>query len=293
MVTITKHVGKNASVTKYVFDFETAVAEAVLYKYPSFKERTVVCCSVQSGCPIGCTFCGTGRKFIRNLTCTEILQQIHHCFSDNAIDAEKVDRLQIMFMSMGEPLLNMPNLSLVLRNLTWRFPRSELLVSTMGPKTPGWQEFFEISEYINNLGLQFSVHETVDFKRDSLIPYASKFNLAEIADAGLLWHEFTGRKPFINYCVKESNCSHEDAKRLLSLFPPSAFNYTLSVVCEKNETVKASVERQLLLIADFKGKIMALGGPACRIFNPAGQDDIGGGCGQLWHTQKWMQEHGV
>ena len=54
------------NVSKYVFDFGNAVAEAVLYKYPTFEERTVICCSTQSGCPVGCRFCGAGRS----LSCT-------------------------------------------------------------------------------------------------------------------------------------------------------------------------------------------------------------------------------
>jgi adenine C2-methylase RlmN of 23S rRNA A2503 and tRNA A37 len=50
------------NVWKYVFDFGNAVAEAVLYKYESFYKRTVLCISVQSGCPVGCKFCGTGES---------------------------------------------------------------------------------------------------------------------------------------------------------------------------------------------------------------------------------------
>ena len=43
------------NVWKYVYDFEDAITEAVLYKYGSFMKRTVICCSVQSGCPVGCS----------------------------------------------------------------------------------------------------------------------------------------------------------------------------------------------------------------------------------------------
>ena len=63
------------NVFKYVFTTDDAVAEAVLYRYNSFYDRTVICCSVMSGCPVGCTFCGTGRQFIRNLTSKEIVYQ--------------------------------------------------------------------------------------------------------------------------------------------------------------------------------------------------------------------------
>ena len=51
------------NVSKYVFDFGNAVAEAVLYKYPTYEDRTVICCSTQSGCPVGCRFCGAGDAF--------------------------------------------------------------------------------------------------------------------------------------------------------------------------------------------------------------------------------------
>ena len=57
----------DANVSKYVFDFDNAVAEAVLYKYPTYEERTVICCSTQSGCPVGCRFCGAGDAFVRSL----------------------------------------------------------------------------------------------------------------------------------------------------------------------------------------------------------------------------------
>lgn len=46
------------NVSKYVFYLGNTVAEAVLYKYNTYEERTVICCSTQSGCPIGCRFCG-------------------------------------------------------------------------------------------------------------------------------------------------------------------------------------------------------------------------------------------
>ena len=48
----------NSDVKKFVFEFEEpskAIAEAVLYKYGTYKKRTVICCSVQSGCPVDCT----------------------------------------------------------------------------------------------------------------------------------------------------------------------------------------------------------------------------------------------
>ena len=53
------------NVAKFVFTRDDAVAEAVLYRYPTYEDRTVICCSTQSGCPMGCRFCGAGDHFVR------------------------------------------------------------------------------------------------------------------------------------------------------------------------------------------------------------------------------------
>ena len=67
------------------------------------------------------------------------------------------------------------------------------------------------------------------------------------------------------------------------------FNFTFSVVCSKNENMKAAGYRELESIREFE-KIFLQNGYNTRVFNPAGQDDIGGGCGQLWYVQKWLKE---
>jgi 23S rRNA (adenine2503-C2)-methyltransferase len=98
-------------------DNGTAVAESVLYKYPDYATRTVICCSTQSGCPVGCRFCGAGDNFVRSLTADEIVAQVEHSIEQVGIQASEMKRLQIMFMSMGEPLLNLKGLIPALREL--------------------------------------------------------------------------------------------------------------------------------------------------------------------------------
>jgi 23S rRNA (adenine2503-C2)-methyltransferase len=85
------------NVKKYVFENDTSVAEAVLYKYPTYEERTVICCSTQSGCPVGCRFCGAGDSFIRSLTEDEIVSQPMRLLNDTGVDPATMGRLQIMF----------------------------------------------------------------------------------------------------------------------------------------------------------------------------------------------------
>ena len=277
------------NVTKYVFEGGNAVAEAVLYGYPSYEQRTVVCCSTQSGCPIGCRFCGAGDSFVRSLTAEEIVSQTDWLFADMGIDHTKVARMQIMFMSMGEPLLNQRGLIDAIRELHRRYPRAALLVSTSAPRVD-FTPIIDVSIEVPTVGLQFSVHESTDEARARLIPFKAKLTLAEIAAEGERWHRAVGRKPFFNYCAHAANTSTDDADRLRELFDPDVWEATISVVCERDERVAAANERQRTLAASFR-TLLGKHGFSTRIFDPAGQDDIGGGCGQLWFVQEWMRRH--
>lgn len=278
------------NVKKFVFTNHTAVAESVLYKYPTYEERTVICCSTQSGCPVGCRFCGAGDKFIRSLTSEEIFEQPKYLLEQTGIDASKIKKLQIMFMSMGEPMLNWANLKPALYRLYSKYPHARLLISTSAPRvSEAFRDLERVSQEISTIGLQFSVHESTDEARKKLIPSPTK-TLEEIVTAGNCWFLSTGRKPFFNYCVHSQNDSQEDVNRLRKLFSPKIWEATLSVICERDEHVAAANERQRTLVQDFSEKMLKAGFNV-RVFNPAGQDTIGGGCGQLWFVQDWMKKH--
>jgi len=281
------------NVWKYVFDFENAVAEAVLYKYEDFYKRTVLCVSVQSGCPVGCKFCGTGKKFIRNLTSLEIVAQVKHCLRDmNIENVNSVgERFQIMFMSMGEPILNIDNVITAIKDLNNLYPNAELLISTMGPKNnTAFEKLLKVSIEIQKVGLQFSVHEAFEDKRNQLIPFKNKLNLREIRDFGIEWNKQTKRPVYINYCIGETNQSNEEMDRLKDLFSPAVFNFTFSVICSADENMKDKGYRDLNKINTIASSFVECGYNV-RVFDPAGQDDIGGGCGQLWYVQNWMRNH--
>lgn len=289
----------DTNVKKFVFEWEasnaeprSAVAEAVLYRYGSYAERTVICCSVQSGCPVGCTFCGTGRFFARNLYVPEIIEQVDSVLSTIDCPISDIKKFQIMFMSMGEPFFNYVNLDIAIRQLHAKYPNAQLLVSTSAPSVieKYISNFITLSKEIDKVGLQFSVHESTDENRRKLIP-TKTCTLRQIAAIGNLWAAMVGRKPFYNYCVHEGNNTAEDAERLCELFDTRVWETTLSVICEKDESVKSSIGRQLSIIEAFSQKLLNRRA-SLRVFNPAGQDDIGGGCGQLWYFQEWLKTHG-
>lgn len=286
---IRKVTSSDENVLKYVFDADSAVAEAVLYKYPTYEERTVVCISTQSGCPVGCRFCGAGDSFVRSLSADEIVSQVGAMFADRGIDAAHIGRLQIMFMSMGEPLLNLRPLSDAIRALHALYPQAALLISTSAPRV-NYDDVIAISKEVPTVGLQFSVHESTDEARDALIPFKAKLTLAEIAAEGERWFRAVGRKPFFNYCAHENNSTQEDADRLRALLDPEVWEATISVVCERDESIAKANERQRALAVTFR-KRLGDHGFNTRVFDPAGQDDIGGGCGQLFHVQNWMAKN--
>lgn len=285
-----KH-SSDTAVHKYIFTKEDAIAESVLYAYPTFEERTVMCISTMTGCPMGCSFCGTGKFFGRSLNADEMIEQIEFMARNNNINMNEVNKLQLMFMSMGEPILN-PVMTDVYHYLRGEYPEAQLLVSTAGPKTKeGWEMFMCDAQFNPNLGLQFSVHESTDEARNKLIPMKAKLSLEEISQKGLEFFLATkGRKPFFNYCVHEKNSTKEDAMRLRLLFDPKIWECTLSVICEADDTIANANEQNLDMINEFSSELVQLGFNT-RIFNPAGQDDIGGGCGQLWQVQKFAQEN--
>lgn len=282
------------NVWKYVFTTSDSVVEAVLYKYQDFYKRTVICCSTQSGCMVGCAFCGTGRKFIRNMESHEIVNQITTILKDQNIeDIHKGERFQIMFMSMGEPMHNWAEVKHAIYILNTMYPNAELLLSTIGVNDDEvFGDIIETSKCINKVGLQFSIHKSNDEDRNKLIPYKDKMSLTKIRDAGLIWYMQTGRKPYLNYCVDGTNNSNQDYKNMSNLFSPVVFNMTFSVVCSANESMKDAGYKNISKIEEFTNLFLN-DGYNTRIFDPSGQDDIGGGCGQLWYVQQWIKENNL
>jgi 23S rRNA (adenine2503-C2)-methyltransferase len=155
--------------------------------------------------------------------------------------------------------------------------------------TATFDRITDLSKEIKKIGLQFSIHKSCDYDRNQLIPYHNKMTLNQIRDCGLIWWKETGRKVYLNYCVERSNSRHSDFIKL-NLFSPVAFNYTFSVICSNDEADKQKGFNDIEYIRNFS-QYFVDAGYNTRIFNPDGQDDIGGGCGQLWYVQKWMKEY--
>lgn len=296
MIKVKKFDDPSGNVWKYVFEFENAIAEAVLYKYESFEKRTVMCVSVQSGCPVGCVFCGTGKKFIRNLISDEIIDQVQYLIKEaekigniNTSLNQRCEKFQIMFMSMGEPMLNMNEVEDAIYRLNSFYPNAQLLLSTIGVKDKEALKIInKLGADISNFGLQFSIHESFDVCRNDLIPFKNKLTIQEIRNYGVYWSKMTGRQVYLNYCISEDSGVISHLDELLKLFDPHSFAFTFSVICEKEEGKKSCNDMVYLNRAQSK---FIEAGYNVRIFDPAGKDTIGAGCGQLHYIQRWFKKN--
>ncbi len=142
-------------------------------------EWTTLCISTMSGCPLKCTFCATGTiGFIRNLTSTEIIDQIL------SVESFMNIRLtNIVLMGMGEPLLNLQNVIKALNILTnpklKLFNRKKITLSTAGiiPK------IYELANSSAPTKLAISLHATDNHTRQLLMPITKKYNISSLMDA--------------------------------------------------------------------------------------------------------------
>jgi len=140
-------------------------------------DRYTVCVSTQVGCAMGCKFCHTGTQcFTRNLTSAEIMSQIMF-WKDNY----RVTNL--VFMGMGEPLLNFENLSnslsLLLSEKAHNFSRNKITVSTCGIVE---DNLLKLADF--GVRLAVSLHAPTDEKRKQIMPISNKYSISQILSAG-------------------------------------------------------------------------------------------------------------
>jgi 23S rRNA (adenine2503-C2)-methyltransferase len=141
--------------------------------------------------------------------------------------------------------------------------------------------------FIPLLEFDICIKKNIDILVDRKIIKPELYNFIKL---GELWYNATGRKPFFNYCAHEKNASDADVDRLLSLFDVKIWEATVSVICEREQGFNKSNDRQRNLATGF-ASLLVEAGYNVRVFDPAGQDTIGGGCGQLPHYQNWVQNN--
>ena len=175
--------------------------EAVLMRYRD--GRRSICVSSQSGCPLTCTFCATGgMKFGRNLTASEIL--------DQALHFRRIEELDhAVFMGMGEPGFNMPNVLAACE----RLPDVGITNRRTGISTVGWLPGLEqLIASDMPLRLALSVHAADEDLRSKIMPVNDRYPLSEVLAACERFYEAKRRQIFIEYVMLDGvNDSVEQA----------------------------------------------------------------------------------
>ena len=173
--------------------FKTAderALEAVLMRFRD--GRRSICVSSQSGCPLTCRFCATGKmRFARNLSASEILDQALHFRRAEAID-------HCVFMGMGEPMLNLD----AVLGACERLPEVGITHRRTTISTVGWIPGIEaLTESEMPVRLALSLHAADEALRSELMPVNERYPLADVIAACRAFYERRRRRVFIEYVM--------------------------------------------------------------------------------------------
>lgn len=177
-------------------------------------ERQTLCISSQAGCPLDCKFCATGLMgYKKNLTSGEIIDQFFL-----ASEKSSVPVTNIVFMGMGEPLLNYKEMVKALRifgeEKTQGISLKKITVSTAGI-APKIREFAETGLKVK---LALSLHSCFDDVRNEIMPINKKYSLDETIDAVHYYAKTTKTRITFEYVMlKNVNDRAEDIKALAKL----------------------------------------------------------------------------
>jgi 23S rRNA (adenine2503-C2)-methyltransferase len=242
------------------------------------KKRTTACISSQVGCSLDCNFCATAKlKRMRNLNADEIYDQV--------VEIDKQSRLyhnhkltNIVFMGMGEPLLNYKNVMESIDKITndegLGMSAKRITLSTVGiPKM-----IKKMADDQVKFNLAVSLHSAIDEVRSKLMPINDKNDLESLMDALQYWYKKTKRKITFEYLVLQGyNDRPEDIEALVKYCKriPSKVN-----IITYNAIEGEPFQPAKKTIVDQYVKELEANGIVAKVRKSRG-DDIDAACGQL------------
>ena len=266
---------KDGTIKNGIKLFDDLIVESVLI--PT-KKRITACISSQVGCSLNCKFCATARlKRMRNLNPDEIYDQVA-LISKQSKEYYNRSLTNIVFMGMGEPLMNYKNVIEAIKMITSKkglgISARRIVVSTSGiPKM-----IKKMADENVKFKLAVSLHSAVNSIRTSIMPFNEKMNLSELKLALKYWYKKTKRIITYEYVVwKGINDTIEDANALVDFckFAPSKVNLIQYNSIDDNKFSQASKDNIYLY-----QKILEENNINVTIRRSRGQD-IDAACGQL------------
>ncbi len=282
---VTKKKSYSTNTVKYLFEtYDGNKIESVVIPE---KDRRTLCISTQVGCPLDCKFCATGLMgYTRNLTVGEILDQ----YLQTSKEIQPKEITNIVFMGMGEPLLNYAatekSLKILLHDLGNKIGRTRITVSTAGIPN----KIKELAESGVRVKLALSLHSCFDDIRNQIMPINLKYNLKKNISALKYYAKLTKTKIMFEYTMlKGINDREEDLTALRKLCSqiPSKVNIIPfnSIAHMVNGGFSATLEpTPLNKVKEFAEKLMSRD-IFVMLRNTQG-DDIAAACGQLAIKEK-------
>lgn len=178
-------------------------------------ERMTACISSQVGCTVGCKFCATATLgFSRNLSTGEIFEQVY-LLNSLSLETYGNPLSNIVYMGMGEPLLNYKNMMASVDRLTsedgLQMSPRRITVSTSGIAS----KITQLADDGAKFHLALSLHSANDQKRDDFMPINQKWDLNKLTAAVKYYHSKTQIRPTFEYLIIDGyNDSIEDARDL-------------------------------------------------------------------------------
>ena len=181
------------------------------------KKRTTACVSSQVGCSLDCTFCATAKlKRMRNLNPDEIYDQVVAIDKESRLYHDK-PLSNIVFMGMGEPLMNYKNVLESIEKITsddgLGMSPKRITVSTSGvPKM-----IKKLADDEVKFNLAVSLHSAIQETREQIMPFAKNFTLPDLRESLEYWYSKTKRKITYEYIVwKDINDKWADIEALVT-----------------------------------------------------------------------------
>lgn len=257
-----------------------ALVESVLMHYPAKRggrPRATLCISSQVGCAVACPFCATGELgFGRDLETAEILDQVRD--AARRLRADRLRLTNVVFMGMGEPLLNLERVLAAVEALhdpvRFGLGARHVVVSTSGV-VPGIRRLTALGPQFT---LAISLHAARDPLRDLLVPLNRRWPVAEVVAAARDHARATGRRVSYEYTMIEGvNDTPADSDALATLLRGELAHVNLIPMNPVAHTPWRATP--MPAIERFAAVVAAAGIPVT-IRRNRGQE-IGAACGQL------------
>lgn len=266
---------KDGTIKNAIKLHDNMIVESVLIPTET---RTTACVSSQVGCSLDCNFCATARlKRMRNLNPDEIYDQV--------VAIDKQSRLyhkhklsNIVFMGMGEPLLNYKNVLASIEKITsdegLGMSPKRITLSTVGiPKM-----IKKLADDNVKFNLAVSLHSAIDQVRSKMMPINEKSNLAELLESLQYWYAKTKQKITFEYVIwKNVNDTQKDANALVAYCKkvPSKVNLIEYNAIDDGEFQQASQDAIDMYVRTLEASRIVVNVRRSR------GEDIDAACGQL------------